>query len=203
MARIAGRNSWIAIPVGVICGAVVAALVWFSLPMVPVSAAWIGATAHRALTEPLFPTAEPRASVAVDEILDCHDLYPEGVWAELLWRGDGLLSQTAAPPATSAATVAEALAPVPRLTCGWIFPDGTSIVSTLSNVGADAAAIAEAGFEGEGFACESDAGALHCTVSRDGTVEDQTLRGDLWLSSVVVGWQPDDYATRLAVFVLG
>ncbi len=203
MARIAGRNSWIAVPVGVICAGVVGALVWFSLPMVPVAAGWVGQTVHTALTQPLVTVAAPAAAVDIDDIRDCSDLYPDGVWAELLWRGDGLLSQTVTLPATAAAPVVEALVPTPRLSCGWTFPDGSSVVSTLSNVGTDAAAIAQAGFEGQGFSCEQSGDALHCSLSRDGTIEDQILRGDLWLSSIVVGWHPDDYATRIASFVLG
>ncbi|MFJ2369442.1 hypothetical protein [Microbacterium sp. NPDC087665] len=42
MARVGGRNlamSWIA---GVICTAVIGALIWFSMPMMPVLAAFAG-----------------------------------------------------------------------------------------------------------------------------------------------------------------
>lgn len=203
MARVAGRNSWIAVPVGMICAGVVGALVWLSLPMLPIAGAWIGQTAYTALTEPLIEPAPPAETVDVEAIRDCHDLYPEGVWAELLWRGDALLSQTASAPATAATTVVEALAPTVRLTCAWAFPSGGSVVSTLSSVGADAAAVAEAAFQGQGFTCDADATRLHCTGESASAIEDHVFQDGMWLSSIVVGWHPDDYAARVATFVLG
>lgn len=203
MARIPGRNSWIAVPAGLICAGVVGALVWLSLPMVPVAAAWLGQTARTALTQPLVVIAAPVEKADVSAILDCHDLYPEGVWAELLWRGDGLLAQATAAPVSAATTVVEALAPDVRLSCSWTYPDGSIIVSTLAVVGKDAAAIAQAGFESAGFTCESDAAGLRCDRSSGAGSEDHVLRDGLWLSSTVTGWHPDDYATRLSGFVLG
>ena len=204
MARIPGRNAWIAVPAGLICAGVVVALLWLSLPMLPVAASWVGQTAHRALTEPLITVAAPAEPVVdVDAVRDCHDLYPEDVWAELQWRADGLLAQTTTPPATVASTVAEALAPTVRLSCAWSFPGDVVIVSTLSSVGTDAAAVAEAGFEGGGFACTSETDALHCTIARDGGVEDHVMRGGLWLATFTKGWEPGGYAERMSRFVLG
>lgn len=49
MARVAGRNvaiSWIA---GVLCVGVVLALVWFSMPIVPVMASFVGDALRSAL----------------------------------------------------------------------------------------------------------------------------------------------------------
>lgn len=49
MARVAGRNvaiSWIA---GLLCAGVVAALVWFSMPMMPVMTAFVGDTLRAVL----------------------------------------------------------------------------------------------------------------------------------------------------------
>ncbi|WP_439591827.1 hypothetical protein [Microbacterium sp.] len=204
MARIPGRNSWIAVPAGLICAGVVGALLWFSLPMMPVAAAWVGQTAQRALAEPLVTVAEPTRAVAdLDAVRDCRDLYPENVWAELQWRGEGLLAQTTSPPSTTATTVVEALAPAVRLSCAWSFPAGGSLVSTLSDVDADAAAVAQAGFEGAGFTCTSDSGILHCSLARDGGIEDHVLRGGLWLFVFTKGWAPDDFASRVSGFVLG
>ena len=50
MARVAGRNSWIAVPAGLVCAAVVGTLVWLSLPMVPVTVAWAGDMLRNAST---------------------------------------------------------------------------------------------------------------------------------------------------------
>ncbi|GAA1929520.1 hypothetical protein GCM10009775_21960 [Microbacterium aoyamense] len=204
MARIPGRNSWIAVPAGLICAGVVGALLWFSLPMMPVAAAWVGQTAHRALTEPLVTMGEPAHGVAdLEAVRDCRDLYPENVWAELQWRGEGLLAQTTDPPSTAATTVVEALAPTVRLTCAWSYPDGGSLVSTLADVDVDAAAVAQAGFEGAGFTCTSDSGILRCTLARDGGLEEHVLREGLWLYVFTKGWSPGDFASRMSGFVLG
>ena len=60
MARVGGRNSWIAVPVGLGCAAIVGALVWLSLPMVPVTVAWAGDMLRNA-TSPR-PQPENRSS---------------------------------------------------------------------------------------------------------------------------------------------
>ena len=198
MARIGGRNSWIAVPAGVICAAVVGALVWLSLPMVPVTVAWIGETLRRATSPAPTTTSEPSAAMQAAEggAIDCRTLYPDDLWNELTWRGGSLLNQTATPPATEAASLVEAVTPEVLVTCEWSFASG-SIVTTLSRVPTDARPIAEAAFAGQGFSCTTSDAALVCARTRGEVLEEHTLRDDLWLASVESPWHPEDYGPRL------
>lgn len=205
MARIGGRNVWLAVPAGLICAAVVGVLGWLALPMVPVSVAWVGQMYHSATNLPRPEPAPPNvASIAAEPgEIDCRTLYPDGLWAEMTWSREVLLSQTLSAPPTAVAGLTDALAPTVRVSCEWHTDGGKTIVSTLSNVAPDAAPIAEAAFRGAGFDCTTDGEALTCSSVSGDVREDHVLRGDLWLSSVESSWPIDDYASRLALRVWG
>lgn len=198
MARIGGRNSWIAVPAGLVCAAVVGALVWLSMPMVPVSIAWLGDTLRNATApQPSATTdATPAEAAAQGTAVDCRTLYPDDLWNELTWRAGSLLSQSLAAPATTATAFADAAGPTVVVTCTWRSDNG-SIVSTLSKVDPAVAPIAEAALSGDGFACHTADAQLLCTRTQDGVLEEHTLRDGLWLVSVETQWQPDDYGARL------
>lgn len=205
MARIGGRNAWIAWPAALLCAGVVGTLTWLALPMVPVAVAWAG-DMLRAATEPAAP--EPAATtlaarVAAAEDVDCRALYPDALWAELTWTPDVLLSQDFAPPATADTSLTDALAPAVRLSCHWRTPDGRLISSTLAAVAPEAAPIAEASLRGQGFTCRTDAAALVCARTSDTVREEHELRDGLWLASVQSGWRIQDYAPRVAARVWG
>jgi hypothetical protein len=85
-------------------------------------------------------------------------------------------------------TLTEALTPAVRLSCHWRTHDGRAIVSTLAEVAPDAAPIADASLRGQGFTCASTAGSLECTRLSGEVLEEQTIRGGLWLSSLERGW---------------
>lgn len=199
MARVGGRNSWIAVPAGVICLAIVGALVWLALPMVPVSIAWVGDTLRRA-TAPQ-PTASavptPAEQAIADGRIDCRTLYPDDLWNELTWRGGSLLNQTLSPPATTVVSLTEAVSPDVLVACEWRLESGGGIVTTLARVGADATPIAESALRGQGFACEGGGAALVCTRVQGRVVEEHTLRDGLWLASVETTWHPEEYGARL------
>ncbi|WP_106816538.1 hypothetical protein [Microbacterium timonense] len=198
MARIGGRNSWIAVPAGMVCAAVVGALVWLSLPMVPVTIAWIGDTLRSATAPAPAATraATPAQAAADGRAVDCRTMYPDDLWNELTWRPGSLLSQSGAPPATSAASFADAAAARVVVTCTWRFEAG-GIVSTLSRVDAEASSIAEAALSGAGFTCRADGAQLVCTRTQGAVMEEHTFRDGLWLVSVETDWQPEDYGSRL------
>lgn len=205
MARIGGRNAWLAWPAGVFCAAVVAALAWLAQPMLPVSVLWVG-DMLRAASTPVAP--EPETESVADRALapgdiDCRALYPDGLWSELTWTPDVLLAQGYAAPATGVTALTDALSPSVRITCHWRAGGDRTIVSTLAGVGADAAPIADASLRGQGFVCTTDADALACTRTSGDVVEEHVIRGGLWLSSVETGWHPQAYGTRLAAHVWG
>lgn len=205
MARIAGRNSWIAWPAGLVCAAVVAALAWLAQPMVPVSLAWMGGMLQASVSPPVAaPATDSVATLAEHpDGIDCRAMYPDSLWADLTWTPKVLLSQSLAPPATSITALTDALAPSVKITCEWRTEGGGAIVSTLAAVAPDAGSIADAALRGQGFACTTDAESLVCTRTTDAVVEEHVIRGGLWLSSVEDSWHPDAYGARLAAHVWG
>lgn len=204
MARIGGRNLWLAWPVGLLCAGVVGALAWIAAPALPATVGFVGDTLRAATSTPQAAAAGPVSAAALDvsRDLDCRNLYPSQLWGELAWTPDSLLSQTHAAPATSVTALVDALQPTVRVTCGWRAPRGT-VVTTLSVVGEDAPTVAEAALTGQGFACEPFGTGVACRRSSGGVVEEHAVREGLWLASVETGWHPELYGTRLATFVWG
>lgn len=201
MARIGGRNTWIALPVGLMCLAVVGALAWLAIPMIPVAVGWVGESLRTATTQAqIVETPDPASIVSDDQALDCRGLYPDAVWAELVWTRDVLLSQSTDAPATSATSLTDALAPDVQRTCDWRSYEGT-ISTTLSLVGEDAVTVADASLRGQGFTCQSDEEQLTCTKSSGDVREENVLRDGVWLSTVESKWHPEEYGARLAAFV--
>lgn len=203
MARIPGRSAWLAWPAGLLCAAVVVALVWLSIPIVPATLTWAGDMLRTATSGPqAAPTTGARASALEtaesDADLDCRRFYPADLWTELTWSPRALLEQDFSPSATSVTTLTEALAPVVRVSCRWTFADGATAASTLAKVAPDAAPVAEATLQAAGFACATSGAVLSCTRTEAGTVEEHAFSGDLWLSSVTAGAVPEQYGARLA-----
>lgn len=204
MARIGGRNNWLAVPAAMLCAGVVGVLVFLALPMFPVAVTWAGDTLRRASAgQPIAPAPPTPAEAAVDGMIDCRDLYPDALWSELTWTGGVQLAQTTAPPATSVASLTVALAPTPRVTCTWRVAHGRAIVTTLSLVAADAADIADPILRRRGFTCTTGDGTLRCQRVRGDVIEEHTVQGDLWLSSVETRWHPEGYGARVAAHVWG
>lgn len=204
MARIGGRNTWLAVPAGMLCAGVVGALLWLALPMVPVSIAWVGDTLRRATAPQPTPTTVPTPAqdAAAGVAVDCRSMYSDDLWNELMWRPGSLLSQSLASPATDARAFADAVTADVAVTCVWRF-DGAGIVTTLARVDAEAQAIAEASLASDGFACTTSGAALDCSRTRGSVVEEHTLRDGLWLVSVETGWHPDGFGARLERRVFG
>ncbi|WP_127474067.1 hypothetical protein [Microbacterium sulfonylureivorans] len=205
MARVGGRNSWIAVPTGVACAAIVAGLVWLSMPMVPVTVAWAGDMLRNATTpkpEP-SPGDTPARRAAAGAALDCRAIYTDALWNEMTWTGRTILDQSYDPPATAVTSLIEVLVPDVRLTCGWTAGDRGNVVSTLAVVASDASDIAEAALRGQGFSCAPGDAGLRCTRAEGDALETHLFRDGLWLCSVESTWHPDDYAARLERGVFG
>jgi len=203
VARIGGRNVWIAVPAGLLCVGVVGALAWLSQPILPATAGWVGDTLRNATTfQAPTPEAAPTPAFASAVTSDCRALYSDGLWAELTWTRGVLLAQTSAPPATAAQTIVEALTPDVRVTCTWTAGAGMSISTTVAAVPAESAPVAESAFVAAGFACDASAG-LRCARTEGDVLEEHTLREGLWISSVETSWHPEDYGARIAAHVWG
>lgn len=205
MARVGGRNRWFAVPAGLLCIAIVATLVWLSLPMVPVTVAWAGDALRRATAPHVAtpPPDTPAMKALAGGAVDCRDIYSDGLWGELTWHGRTLLDQSADAPATAVTSLTEVLAPEVVRTCRWTGRDDGEIRTTIAVVGPDAASLADAALRGQGFSCATDDGNLRCTSTQGGTTESHVVRDGLWLSVVERSWHPDDYVTRVEARVWG
>lgn len=205
MARVGGRNSWIAVPAGLICLAIVAALVWLSLPMVPVTVAWAGDMLRNATApRPAAADSDTPARRASDgAALDCRALYSNSLWNELTWQGRTILDQALDAPISDVPALVDVLAPDVRLSCAWTAKDGGTVSTTISAVAADAPGLAEAALRGQGFTCAVADSVLRCTREQGDTIEDHVLRDGLWIATIERSWHPEDYSARLERTVFG
>lgn len=202
MARIGGRSTWIAVPAGLACAGVVGALVWLALPMGPAVVQWTGDTL-RSATEQLRATDQAGSGAApVIGAADCRELYPDALWAELTLRADARLSQDASPPATAATSVVDAIAPAVRMTCAWR-SDAGEISTTLATIDEADAGLVESALLAQGFACAEAADVVSCARTQGLVREEHAIAGEVWLSSVESGWQPEGYGEQLIAHVWG
>jgi hypothetical protein len=204
MARIGGRSLWLAWPAGLVCAGIVGALFWLAAPAVPGTITFVGDTLRASTSTPQAAPPQPLATTAIadDADVDCHDLYPASLWSELVWRQEVILSQNRAAPATAVPTLVGELQPVVRVTCVW--RDGrSSIKTTLSLVGTDAASRAAAVLEGRRFSCTPLGTGTVCRRGSGRVLEEHAVRDGLWIATVETAWHPEGYGERLASFVWG
>jgi len=197
MARVGGRNAWIAWPVGIICTAVVAALVVLAVPGIPGALTFVGNTLRAAATA---PTSTPAPSPT--PATTCRELYTPELWSSLVWSRVNLLSQRRTPAASTPEAVAASGATV-VVTCHWRGAAGSSLETTVSTVSPEGAAAVQATLSSQGFGCQVAGDTVHCERSSGRVVEVHDLRGDRWVSSTLVDWMPDDYAAIVASTAFG
>lgn len=205
MARVSGRNSWIAVPAGLVCAVIVAALVWLSLPMVPVTVAWAGEMLRNATKPAPAPSAGDTAArhALAGDVVDCRALYSNSLWNEMTWQGRTILDQTFDAPPTEVPSLGDVLGPDVRVSCAWTDREGRGVISTLSVIPADAVGLGEAALRGQGFACAAGEGIVRCARTQGEIIETHVLREGLWLATVERSWHPEDYGARLERSVFG
>jgi len=199
MAKVGGRSTVLAVPATILCLGVVAVLVWLALPAVPFGVQWVGDALRGPTSAPAAesgggaPVATASASAA-----ECRALYTDGLWQELSQRAGGDPVQDASPPATSATSLVAALTPAVRVTCSWTGTQVGHIVTTVSDVAPSSTGIARAALESQGFDCSGYGDGVRCLRTAGDVVDDQVIRGGVWLSSVLTSWQPAQYTERTA-----
>lgn len=197
MARIGGRNIGMAWVAGIVCAAVVAVLVVLAVPAIPGAVAMVGDLLRQRDAVPSFAqkSATAGASTSTPE---CRALYTDALWSQLTQRAGGDPKQDASGPATSAASLTTALAPRVRVTCSFAGTSTGRIVTTVAEVSADAASVARATLEVAGFSCAGFGDGVRCTRTAAALVEEDAVRGGLWVSTTYDGWRPEGYLDRIA-----
>lgn len=194
MAKVGGRNAWIAWPAAVICAAIIAVLFWLAAPGVPGAISFIGDTLRSATSTPEADATG--ADVDAEEpATDCQSLYPDRLWVELTWTTGAALSWSQSLPATTT-TLTQALSPDVRFTCTWTAEGGRSASTTLADVAEGSSAIVQAALSSEGFACGVEGERVHCERTAEEVIEIHDLRGGEWLSTVLTNWAPEEYGPQ-------
>lgn len=197
MARIGGRNSFMAWVVGLGCAAVVVVLLALAIPAIPTGIQMVGDTLRAATSAP----------AAVDETVApapptttplCREIYTDALWGELTQRVGGDPVQDAAAPLVSAASLSTALAPQVRATCTFTAINTGSIVTTVSDVATGSTDVAEAALETAGYSCAGYGDGIRCSLRTTEGSEEQVVRGGVWLATTFRGWVPDHYTERIA-----
>ncbi len=199
MARVGGRNAFIAWVVGIGCLATLGVLAYLAVPMLPASLAWLGSAGQG-------PAATSDAVAAAgDEAVDgppteCADLYGEPMWAAMRFTRGAVMTPSSDAPVTTATTLVTAVQPQVTMTCSWHADAGT-VSTTLATVPTDAGAIAAAALPAAGFACTTQNDRTTCTRSDGDLTETIAAGGGLWLSTSESGWHPEGYAADTAANV--
>lgn len=204
MARIGGRNAFIAWVVGIGCAATVAVLAVLAVPLLPASLAWVGGVG--AAVNPPVATSDPVAAgdddAAAGVPTECPQLYDEALWATMRFARGSVLTPSVDAPATTATSLVTALQPQVTLTCAWHADAGT-VTTTLATVAPDAGAIAAAALPASGFGCEAQGERTRCTRTDGDLTETIEAGAGLWLSTSEQGWHPAEYVRRIADRVWG
>ena len=186
MARIGGRNTWLAVPAGLLCAG--------SSRRSLARAADGPRRGRLGGRHPAHGDAPARCRQPGDagrargsgSAIDCRALYPDGLWSRAHLAGAARCSADRGPPATAVTSLDGGPRPERRASPaagGSTTAAGSS--RRLAAVAADAAEIADAALRGQGFACATGGrgAALPCACSGD-VIEEHTVRGGLWLSSM-------------------
>lgn len=198
MARIGGRNSFMAWVVGLASAAVVAVLLVLAVPAIPAGIQMIGDSLRSSTSAPVAQGESTVVAPASTTPL-CQGLYTEALWAELTQRAGGDPVQDTSAPRVSATSLVTSLAPQVTASCTFTGINTGSIVTTVAKVDAGADRVARSTLEAAGYGCEDYGNGVRCRITTAAGVEDQIVRDGIWLASVFSGWQPDRYTERVAL----
>lgn len=196
MARIGGRNSAMAWIVGLVCAAVVGALVVLAGPAIPTAFQLVGDTLRGQVPHPTSDATRtpPPAATSTPE---CQRLYSVALWSELTQRAGGDPVQDTSAPTVSIESLTAALAPQVRVSCTFTGINTGRIVTTVSDVAPGAADVARATLEAGGFGCETFGDGVRCEHESADGIEEQTVRDGIWIASTFSGWHPSQYTERM------
>lgn len=198
MARVGGRNAFIAWVVGIGCAATLGALAFLAVPLLPSSVSWLGGTVGGSADgETTAPAAEGPEGDPTGAPTACDQLYGQALWAELRFADGAVLTPSQDAPTTTAAALVSALQPQVQMTCSWN-ADAGSVTTTVATVATDAGAIAASALPAAGFDCEAREERMRCTRADGDLVETIEAGGGLWVSTSESTWHPSGLADRVA-----
>ena len=201
MARIGGRSTWIAVPAGMLCAAVVASLVWLALPMFPVAASWVGDTLRTASAPRPIPAAMPdtrrscrrRPAARLPRALPRQPV----VGAHVARRRAAVADRR---PARDVRHLARPTrwrrAPASRAR-GDSRAGGGIVTTLVGRRGRTPRPSPTPRCAGRDSRAPRPTPRCDCSASQGDVVEEHTVRGGLWLSSMETSWHPADYGARL------
>lgn len=195
MARVGGRNAFIAWVVGIGCAATLGALAFLAVPLLPASMSWVENTVDRPTTQPVADDGAQSETAGTPT--ECDQLYGEALWALLRFEDGAVQTPSTDAPTTTATALVSALQPQVLLTCSWTAEVGT-VTTTVATVATDAGAIAASALPASGFACETIADRTRCARTDGDLTETVEAGGGLWVSSSESGWHPAGYTSRVA-----
>lgn len=193
MARVGGRNAFIAWVVGIGCAAILGALAFLAVPLLPASVSWIGDTVDRPTSPPTVAAPDADSGMPTE----CDDLYGEALWASLRFSEGAILTPSVDAPTTTATALVDALQPQVQLTCAW-YADAGTVTTTVATVATDAGAIAASALPASGFTCETREDRTRCTRTDGELTETIESGGGLWVSSSETGWHPAGLMDRVS-----
>lgn len=200
MARVGGRNAFIAWVVGIGCAAILGVLAFLAVPLLPASVSWVGNVVERPTSQPAADDVQETAPEGT--IAECDQLYGEALWAALRFEDGAVLTPSTDAPTTTAAALVSALQPQVQLTCSWTAEIG-SVTTTLATVATDAGAIAASALPASGFTCEAIEDRTRCARTDGDLTETIEAGGGLWVSTSESAWHPAGYTARVADRVWG
>lgn len=211
MARIAGRSTWFAWFVGLVCAAVLGALVYLAAPLGPAVGDWTVRTVANAVGQITGDTGTSAVetgsqsgpdAVAGGPVMpaDCTGLVSAELHQRLEGDAQAVMSIGAGEALAGVPGLAELLGAAPVLDCRWTTPAGSTAQAIVATVGDGAVGIADEMLRALGFDCTSVGEGVECTRTTaasegvSGLIERHRVRGTVWVASVTTGWEPDGFA---------
>ena len=154
---------------------------------------------------PAFPSATPATPAPAPTTVlpaSCDDIYSDAQRASLEDQNPPLNDPGVTLLSTEQAPLLELLEVVPTLRCSWGTPSERGLATNVSIVDTTQAATVRDTLTQAGFGCEQAGEATICRIAQRGvTLDDlpfergevQALRGELWVTTSWINFDPDGY----------
>lgn len=154
--------------------------------------------------DPGTPTPIPTSTVTPTTTLpgSCDDIYSDAMRAALEEQNPPLNDPGVTLLSTQQAPLLELLEVVPTLRCSWGGPSERGLATTVSIVDSAQATIVRDTLTTNGFGCEDRGDATICRLEQRGVSLDDvpfergevhSLRGEIWISTSWINFDPDGY----------